>query len=170
MPDYYVKFLGGAAEGRAATSASPRSGTAPTRPGSPRSIRSAGPSGSRTPLEQGVADFCASCPEFLAGSAFINKLRDGGIAVPGVSYTSIVTRNDELVVPYTSGIETAPNMTNLVVQQQCPLDQAEHVSMAADPVVAQDVLNALDPGHSAPVPCTVVLPLLGAPGYTGPPR
>ncbi|MGA6947031.1 MAG: lipase, partial [Solirubrobacterales bacterium] len=121
-------------------------------------------------LDQGVANFCASCPEFLAGSAFINKLRDGGIAVPGVSYTSIVTRNDELVVPYTSGIETAPNMTNLVVQQQCPLDQAEHVSMAADPVVAQDVLNALDPGHSAPVPCTVVLPLLGAPAYTGPPR
>ena len=38
-------------------------------------------------------------------------------------------------------------MTNLVVQNQCPLDQAEHVSMAADPVVAQDVLNALDPGH-----------------------
>ena len=89
--------------------------------------------------------------------------------MPGVRYTSIVTRNDELVVPYTSGIEPAPNMTNLVVQQQCPLDQAEHVSMAADPVVAQDVLNALDP-HPAPVPCTVVLPLLGAPAYTGPPR
>ena len=87
-----------------------------------------------------------------------------------MSYTSIVTRNDELVVPYTSGIETAPNMTNLVVQNQCPLDQAEHVSMAADPVVAQDVLNALDPGHPGAVPCTVVLPLIGAPAYTGPPR
>ena len=114
--------------------------------------------------------YCASCPEFLAGSAFINKLRDGGIAVPGVSYTSIVTRNDELVSPYTSGIESAPNMTNLVVQKQCPLDQAEHVSMAADPVVAQDVLNALDPKHPGPVPCTLVLPLVGAPLYTGPPR
>ena len=87
-----------------------------------------------------------------------------------MSYTSIVTRNDELVVPYTSGIETAPNMTNFVVQNQCPLDQAEHVSMAADPVVAQDVLNALDPVHPGAVPCTVVLPLIGAPAYTGPPR
>ncbi|HEX3561890.1 MAG TPA: hypothetical protein VHU24_03550, partial [Solirubrobacterales bacterium] len=86
------------------------------------------------------------------------------------TYTSIVTRNDELVVPYTSGTETAPNMTNLVVQKQCPLDQAEHVSMAADPVVAQDVLNALDPKHPAAVPCTLVLPLIGAPAYTGPPR
>jgi hypothetical protein len=32
------------------------------------------------------------------------------------------------------------------------------------------VLNALDPSHPASVPCTVVLPLLGAPAYTGPPR
>ena len=95
---------------------------------------------------------------------------NGGIAVPGVSYTSIVTRNDELVAPYTSGIESAPNMTNLVVQKQCPPDQAEHVSMAADPVVAQDVLNALDPNHPAAVPCTLVLPLIGAPAHTGPPR
>ena len=95
---------------------------------------------------------------------------NGGIAVPGVSYTSIVTRNDELVAPYTSGIESAPNMTNLVVQMQCPPDQAEHVSMAADPVVAQDVLNALDPNHPAAVPCALVLPLIGAPAYTGPPR
>ena len=61
-------------------------------------------------------------------------------------------------------------LAHLVVQQQCPLDQAEHLSMAADPVVAQDVLNSLDPNHAAPVPCTVVLPLVGAPLYTGPPR
>jgi triacylglycerol lipase len=121
-------------------------------------------------VEQAVSAFCASCPEFLAGSDFISKLRDGGIVAPGVTYTSIVTRNDELVSPYTSGIEDAPGMTNLVVQKQCPLDQAEHVSMAADPVVAQDVLNALDPKHPGPVPCTVVLPLIGAPLYSGPPR
>ena len=170
MPDYYVKFLGGSAV--RAPLRRHHHDLARHQPGRARHDRSdrREPSGSRTPSSRGSPTYCASCPEFLAGSAFIDKLRDGGIAVPGVSYTSIVTRNDELVVPYTSGIETAPNMTNLVVQQQCPLDQAEHVSMAADPVVAQDVLNALDPGHSAPVPCTVVLPLLGAPGYTGPPR
>jgi triacylglycerol lipase len=58
--------------------------------------------------EEAVSAFCASCPEFLAGSDFLARLREGGIAVPGVTYTSIVTRNDELVVPYTSGIESAP--------------------------------------------------------------
>ena len=117
---------------------------------------------------QFIARYCESCPEFVAGSDFIKKLRAGGVMVPGVRYTSIVTRNDELVVPYTSGIE--PGMRNLIVQQQCPLDQGEHVAMAADPIVAQDILNALDPQHQAPVPCTPVLLFVGAPSYTGPPR
>ncbi len=169
MPDYYVKFLGG---DRVVSNyigittlwhGTNLAGLATID----QLGRVFGLSGA---AEQAVASFCASCPEFLAGSAFMDRLRDGGVTVPGVSYTSIVTRNDELVAPYTSGIEQAPNMTNLIVQKQCPLDQAEHVSMAADPVVAQDVLNSLDPQHPAAVPCTVVLPLVGAPLYGGPPR
>jgi triacylglycerol esterase/lipase EstA (alpha/beta hydrolase family) len=169
MPDYYVKFLGGAAHVRHYVGITTL--WHGTNVAGLASIDQLGRAfGLSDALEGQVANFCASCPEFLTGSAFMQKLRDGGIAVPGVRYTSIVTRNDELVAPYTSGIEQAPNMTNLIVQQQCPLDQAEHVSMAADPIVAQDVLNALDPAHPAPVPCTLVLPLLGAPTYTGPPR
>ena len=57
----------------------------------------AAPSGSRI-MEQRVATFCASCPEFLTGSAFMQAPR-GRDHRPGVSYTSIVTRNDELVCP-----------------------------------------------------------------------
>jgi triacylglycerol lipase len=169
MPDWYVKFGGGDRIVRhyvGITTLWKGTNTA----GLASVDQIGGAFGISGAAEQGVSSFCASCPEFLAGSAFLSKLRDGGVAVPGVTYTSIVTRNDELVVPYTNGIEVAPNMTNLVVQKQCPLDQAEHVSMAADPIVAQDVLNALDPRHPAPVPCTVVLPLIGAPAYTGPPR
>jgi triacylglycerol lipase len=169
MPDYYVKFLGGnRVVSHYVGITTLWHGTNSAGLASVDQLgRAFGISGG---LEQTVAAYCASCPEFLAGSPFISKLREGGIAAPGVTYTSIVTRNDELVVPYTSGIEPAPNMTNLVVQKQCPLDQAEHVSMAADPVVAQDVLNALDPKHPAAVPCTLVLPLIGSPAYTGPPR
>ena len=169
MPDYYVKFLGGAqVVSNYVGITTLWHGTDPAGLASIDQIGRA--FGMSSGIEQAVSGFCASCPEFLTGSDFITKLRDGGIAVPGVAYTSIVTRNDELVAPYTSGIETAPNMTNLVVQKQCPLDQAEHVAMAADPIVAQDVLNALDPEHPAAVPCTVVLPLVGAPLYAGPPR
>ena len=169
MPDYYVKFLGGDRVVRHYVGITTLwHGTNLAGLASVDQIGKA--FGISSAIEGGVSSFCASCPKFLAGSDFLAKLREGGITVPGVAYTSIVTRNDELVSPYTSGIESTPNMTNLVVQKQCPLDQAEHVSMAADPVVAQDVLNALDPKHPAAVPCTLVLPLLGAPAYSGPPR
>jgi triacylglycerol lipase len=167
MPDWYVKYLGGAKRVRRYIGITTLwHGTNPAGLATLDQLgRAYGLSG---PAEQLVARSCESCPEFLTGSEFIAKLREGGVAAPGVRYTSIVTRNDELVVPYTSGIE--PGMNNVVVQEQCPLDQAEHAAMVADPVVAQDMLNALDPRHSAPVPCTVVLPFVGAPGYTGPPR
>jgi triacylglycerol lipase len=170
MPAYYVKFLDGAAKvDHYVGITTIWHGTDPL--GLATLDQLGKPYGISPALEEAVAGFCESCSEFLTGSDFITKLREGGtVTVPGVDYTSIVTQNDELVVPYTSGIEDAPNMTNLVVQQQCPLDQAEHNSMAADPVVMQDVLNALDPDHAGAVPCTLVLPLIGAPLYTGPPR
>lgn len=79
--------------------------------------------------------------------------------VPGITYTNIVTKYDQLVVPYTSGIE--PGMTNIIVQDQCPLDFSDHFEIVADPVGAADVLNALDPEHPRPVPCVLVLPLVG---------
>ena len=47
-----------------------------------------------------------------------------------------------------------------------PLDQAEHLSIAFDPVTAHEVLNALDPRHPGPVPCAPVLPFVGAVGYS----
>jgi triacylglycerol lipase len=171
MPAYYVKYLGGKAKVR--TYVGLTTIWHGTNPAGLATLDQLGqPFGISPALEGLVANFCESCAQFLEGSPFINKLRKGGtVTVPGVRYTSIVTQYDELVQPYTSGIETNdPNMTNLVLQQQCPLDLAEHIAVAADPVAAQDVLNALDPAHAAPVPCTVVLPFLGAPLYTGPPR
>lgn len=166
MPDWYVKHLGGAKKVRRYVGITTL--WHGTNPAGLATLDQLGRAYGFSQPEQLVARDCESCPEFLPQSDFIKKLREGGVAAPGVRYTSIVTRNDELVQPYTSGIE--PGMTNLVVQQQCPLDQAEHASMVADPIVAQDILNALDPGHPGRVPCTPVLPLVGAPGYTGPPR
>ncbi len=89
----------------------------------------------------------------------MTKMRAGGVAVKGVHYTNIVTTHDELVSPYTSGIE--PGMTNIVVQDHCSTDYTEHFEIAADPVAAGYVLNALDPAHPRPVPCEVVLPFEG---------
>ena len=89
----------------------------------------------------------------------------GGPAVPGIDYTMILTKNDELVNPYTSGLMDGAD--NFVVQDQCATDQSEHLSIIFDPTTATDILNALIPGPDAEVPCTVVLPGVGAAGYTG---
>ena len=79
--------------------------------------------------------------------------------MPGITYTNITTKYDELVTPYTSGFENGE--TNLVVQNYCKSDYTEHFEIAADPVAAALVLNALDPAHPRPVPCTLVLPFVG---------
>ncbi|WP_205696886.1 alpha/beta fold hydrolase [Conexibacter sp. SYSU D00693] len=99
-----------------------------------------------------VASLCGSCPQFLKGSAYLNDLNADGEAVPGIEHTNIMTRYDELVQPYTSGV-MRDGGTNVVVQDVCPGDLSEHALVAFDPVVLQLVRNALDPGRAAPVRC-----------------
>jgi triacylglycerol esterase/lipase EstA (alpha/beta hydrolase family) len=166
MPNWYVKYLGGAAKVKRYVGITTLwHGTDPVGLATIQQIGNA--LGVPPELYSAIDASCAACRQFLTGSDFIEQMRAGGIAAPGVTYTNIVTRNDELVSPYTSGIEYGPRITNIVIQDQCPLDQAEHIAVAADPIVAQDVLNALDPAHPRPVPCTPVLPFVGAPAYTG---
>ena len=52
-------------------------------------------------------------------------------------------------------------MTNIVLQQQCPTDFTDHLGIIYDRVALGDVLHALDPSDTDPIPCTVVLPVLG---------
>lgn len=153
MPNWYVKFLGGARHVRTYVSLAPLwHGTQVASPAEVSSVLLGDDAG--TPV-------CEACAQFAPGSAFMRKLRSGGVAVPGVRYTNIVTRYDQLVVPHTSGIEEG--MRNHVVQDHCQTDFSEHFEIAADPVAAALVLNALDPRNPRPVPCQVVLPLTGTP-------
>jgi triacylglycerol lipase len=85
-----------------------------------------------------------------------------GFALRGVTYTDILTEYDELVSPYTSGYLDARHVTNFVIQKQCPQDFAEHLTVAYDPNVAQDMLNALDPSRAKPLSCVAVVSGLGA--------
>jgi len=76
----------------------------------------------------------------------------------------IMMRDDELVNPYTSG--EMEGATNIVVQEQCALDQAEHLAVAFDPVVAHVIWNPLEPPRRQhDIPCVPVLPLVGAATY-----
>ena len=104
------------------------------------------------PLLDGVSGFCASCPQFLRGSDYLNDLNADGEAIPGIVHTNIATKYDELVQPYTSGL-MSDGGTNIVVQDVCPLDLSEHLLVAFDPVVTQMFLNALDPKNATDVTC-----------------
>lgn len=151
MPDYYAKFLGGASKIDKYVSLAPLwHGTNLLAAGTLMKL------GAAYGFHVDEQAFGAGA-QMVAGSQFVATLRSGGTpAVAGITYTNIVTKHDELVVPYTSGIE--PGMTNIVVQNQCGLDLSDHLELVADPVAAADVLNALDPAHPRPVPCRLVLP------------
>ncbi|MDP9117784.1 MAG: lipase family protein [Actinomycetota bacterium] len=165
MPQYYLKFRGGAAKVDKYVAMTPLyQGTTLGGIGTFIHLFEAALPTVGGAVSSLVASQCGSCEEFLSGSPFLRHLyNDGVYAVPGVRYTTIMTRYDELVIPYTSGYLNAPNATNIVVQDQCPIDFAEHLAVAFDPTVGQDILNALDPTHPNPVPCQLVLPALGAP-------
>jgi triacylglycerol esterase/lipase EstA (alpha/beta hydrolase family) len=158
MPNYYVKFLGGDEY------VDHYVGLTPLWDGT----RTLGLAELNNIAEQfglgpgvGVvlAPLCGSCRQFLHGSPFLAKMNsDGGPAVDGVSYTMIMTKYDEAVVPYTSGRMDGEDATNIVLQDYCPSDLSEHAAVGFDPVAGQFVLNALDPDHARPVRCYPVGP------------
>lgn len=162
MPAHYVRFLGGAAKVGRYVALTPL--WAGTNLAGLADLYRLGRSFGFAPIIDGVLNpVCGSCPQFLAGSEFLTRLAaGGGPTVPSVTYTNIVTRYDEAVIPYTSGLLPGrPNVTNIVVQDRCEIDYAEHLGLGADPVTAQHVLNALDPAHARPAPCRLVLPFVG---------
>lgn len=75
---------------------------------------------------------------------------------PGVTYTTIVTKYDQIVTPYDNQYLSGDNVTNITLQDGCKQDRSEHVSTLYSERVWRYVLNALDPEHAAPVPCVPV--------------
>ena len=158
MPRYYLKNLGGAAKvGRLVALAPSNNGT--TLDGITQLGRELN---LIDPINGLLNGPCAACVEQEDGSPFLTALNAGGETVPGVQYTVIESVDDEVVTPYTNAfLPAAPNVRNILLQNQCLLDGADHLEIAADPIALTDVLNALDPAHPRSVPCEVVLPLTG---------
>jgi triacylglycerol lipase len=151
MPNYWVKFMRGAAKVDRYVGLTPLwDGTEFYGVGTMHEMGEE--SGMSAEVAGLVAQFCASCPQFIRGSDFIDQMNEGGgPAVPGVTYTMIMTRYDQAVMPYTSGV--MEGHTNIVVQDVCPEDFADHGGLAYDPITHQLVLNALDPGRAQPPYC-----------------
>lgn len=106
-----------------------------------------------------VALACGSCPQFISGSDHLDRMAEAGTRVEGVDYTTIMTRYDQLVIPYTSGV--LDGATTIVVQDGCEIDLSDHLSIIFSERTGRIILNALDPADAQEPPCRPVLPLLG---------
>jgi triacylglycerol esterase/lipase EstA (alpha/beta hydrolase family) len=76
-----------------------------------------------------------------------------------VQYTVIATKDDEVVTPYTSAF--LKGAKNITVQDVCPNDETEHLTLSYDSNIQQMIANALDPAHPWPIFCHPVKALVG---------
>jgi hypothetical protein len=154
MPRQYLKFDGGAAKVHALVALAPPShGTTLSGLGT---LAEAIPGATEL-----IGSACEACTDQLVGSPFITNLNAGGDTLPGIRYTVISTRYDEVVTPYTSQFLSGPEVTNITLQSQCFLDLGDHLSMPYDSIALHDVTNALDPAHATPPTCVPVIAGVG---------
>lgn len=147
MPRYYLKFLGGAAKVNALV------GIAPSNHGSTLNGLA-----NLLAYFPGAADLLSEATPALAdqtaGSAFLTKLNEGGDTVPGVKYTVIATKYDDVVTPYQSQFLSGSGVNNVLIQDLCPLDLSEHAAIGLlDLIAFHEVANALDPAHATATTC-----------------
>jgi pimeloyl-ACP methyl ester carboxylesterase len=154
MPDYYIEYLGGAAKVKHYV------GVSGVKHGTTLHGLATFVTAYRTLFPWApdpAVGTCASCPQFLVGSDYIERI-EARAPARGVRYTNIATRYDELVTPYTSSFLAGRNVTNIALQDHCALDFSDHLSIISSPITGRHILNALDPAHAQGVPCTLVLP------------
>ncbi|MBC2903308.1 esterase/lipase family protein [Streptomyces cupreus] len=150
MPRYYLRFLGGAAEVNALV------GLAPDNHGTNLSGLT-----NLLPYFPGAEDLLSTATpglaDQIAGSAFLTKLNEGGDTVPGVRYTVIATKYDQVVTPYRSQFLEGANVRNVLLQDLCPVDLSEHLAIGLfDRIAFHEVANALDPARATPTTCASV--------------
>lgn len=147
MPRYYLKFLGGAAKVNALV------GIAPSNHGTTLNGLT-----QLLPYFPGIEDLLTTATPALAdqvaGSPFLTKLNSGGDTVPGVHYTVIATRYDEVVTPYRTQFLSGSDVHNVLLQDLCAVDLSEHVAIGLfDRIAFHEVANALDPAHATATTC-----------------
>ncbi|MCW4353200.1 alpha/beta fold hydrolase [Hoyosella sp. YIM 151337] len=97
----------------------------------------------------------------LAGSEFLTELNTPRDTVPGVRYTTIGTRYDEVITPGDNGRLRGENARNHYIQDFCMADMSGHFQLPYSPLVAELVLAALDEKHALRHECSFVPPGVG---------
>lgn len=88
------------------------------------------------------------------GSNFMAALNSGQQTFPGIAYTMIYSRTDEVVTPNVNGglskLPLSRNVVNVALQDVCPTDLSEHIAIVASPAAYAVALEAFrHPGRPA---------------------
>ncbi len=142
MPNYYIKFLGGASKVRTFV------GLSPSNHGT--TVDGIVTLGAKLNLLGIVNSLMWSLgtpglAQQMVGSSFQRNLFAGGDTVAGPKYVVLQTSHDFIVTPYTNAFLSGSNVRNIRVQDQCPNDPVGHLGMIFDRPVLQNVLNVLGP-------------------------
>ncbi|KAF9276943.1 hypothetical protein BGZ68_009644 [Mortierella alpina] len=80
-----------------------------------------------TDFIRAIGLFCVACVQMIPNSAFLKDLYKDGRSVPEVApsssgprYMMLMTNQDEVVTPYTSGVLDSEQATNVVLEDICP--------------------------------------------------
>jgi triacylglycerol esterase/lipase EstA (alpha/beta hydrolase family) len=87
-------------------------------------------------------------------SHFIAAVNSGQQTFPGIAYTVIYSRFDDVVTPDITGalsvLPSGPNVTNTAIQSICPTETTDHLTIIASPTAYAIAMNAIDhPGQPA---------------------
>jgi triacylglycerol esterase/lipase EstA (alpha/beta hydrolase family) len=140
MPNYYLKFLGGAPKVHTFV------GLAPSNHGTTLDgIVALGNELQILGLVNSLFNVVniPALAEQEVGSPFETNLFAGGDTVAGPRYVVLETTHDEIVTPYTQALLKGSNVTNIILQDQCRNDTTGHLGMFDDGVAVQDTLAAL---------------------------
>lgn len=104
--------------------------------------------------------------QMSAGSDFLAALNSGDETPGSISYTSVYSRTDEVIVPWTTAVTQGAQ--NIAIQDVCPLRTVLHVGLLYDAVAFRLTLDALShagPAQPSRIPFTTCLSAV-APGVT----
>jgi len=147
---YYLKFLGGSkAANRLVTLGTTQTGLLSPRLAQVAArLRAAGlPVGDIVEQVTGQA-----IAERLTQSTLLNRLNAGGPLLPGITYTTVNSRTDELNTDLSqTQLPVAASVTNFVVQDGCEINGVGHFNLPYDPRSVALTLRGL--GISVPLTC-----------------
>lgn len=147
MPHWYLKKMGGHKYVRQFVAIAPA--THGTDLGG---LATANPQLSDTMIDRAAQDKPAG-RDLMPHSSFVREVAYPTPAMPDVTYTVVATRYDTTVTPVRRQfIPPAPNVTNILVQDVCPLTYVGHGPIVWHPVMFQLLENILG-GNTYPIRC-----------------